>query len=141
VPGNQADQSKFITLDNSGNIYITGSSYSSSLLTDILTIKYSNTIGIRELNQNVPADYKLFQNYPNPFNPSTKISLKIIKSGLVTLKIYDICGREITTILNERKSPGLYEVSFDGSDLPSGIYFYKLIINNFTDTKKMILVK
>ncbi len=85
--------------------------------------------------------YQLFDAYPNPFNSSTIIGYQIPGSGLVTLKIYDAVGKEVTTIVNEVKQAGNYKVSFTAEDLPSGIYFYKLQANNFAQTKKMILLK
>ncbi len=81
------------------------------------------------------------ENYPNPFNPSTVISFQIINSGYVTLKVYDNLGREIETLVNEEKNSGKYNVVFDGSNLSSGIYFYRIITNGFVETKKMILTK
>ncbi|MFH1195561.1 MAG: T9SS type A sorting domain-containing protein [bacterium] len=99
----------------------------------------------------------LSQNYPNPFNPTTKIKYTIplnpplspfikggndfSREGLVTLKIFDVLGREITTLVNDYKSPGTYEVEFDGGNFPSGVYFYQLKCGNFTETKKIILMK
>jgi len=99
-------------------------------------------------NGNIPVDYKLFQNYPNPFNPTTVISFSIgIPSGqlavnsFTTLKIYDIVGREVETLLNEQLLPGTYEVDFDGSRYPSGVYYYQLKAGSFINTRKMVLVK
>jgi hypothetical protein len=88
----------------------------------------------------------LSQNYPNPFNPSTKIQYEIPEhvrndSRLVTLKVYDVLGNEIATLVNEVKQPGSYEVEFSGKLLTSGIYFYRLKAGNFVKTKKMILLK
>jgi len=88
-----------------------------------------------------PTNYKLYQNYPNPFNPFTTIRFSIPTSGNINLKIYDILGREIKTLLNEFKPIGTYEVSFDGSGLASGVYFYQLRTGDFVETKKMILMK
>ena len=87
------------------------------------------------------TEYELFDNYPNPFNPSTTIKFEIPELSFVTLKVYDILGGEISTLINEEKSSGSYEVEFDASDLPSGIYFYKLQTENFAETKKMTLLK
>jgi photosystem II stability/assembly factor-like uncharacterized protein len=98
-------------------------------------------VGITPITENTPVDYKLSQNYPNPFNPVTKINFEVPQQGLVTLKVYDIMGREITTLVNEVKSPGSYNVDFDASRLSSGTYFYKLISGNFVETKKMLLIK
>jgi photosystem II stability/assembly factor-like uncharacterized protein len=85
--------------------------------------------------------YKLFQNYPNPFNPSTTISFSIPKSGLVKLIIYDVLGKKIKTLLNEIKTPGSYKTEFNAEELSSGIYFYKIQAGDFTETKKLILMK
>ena len=86
-------------------------------------------------------DYRLEQNYPNPFNPTTKIEFNIPKSGFVSLKIYNILGNEITTLINEEKSAGGYRVDFDASKLPSGVYFYTLNAGSFSQTRKMLLLK
>ncbi len=90
---------------------------------------------------NVPDKYSLSQNYPNPFNPTTKINFAIPKSGLVTLKVYDVLGREVKSLVNEIKVTGAYSVEFNASTLSSGMYFYRLESNGFVDTKKMMLVK
>ncbi|CAN5448177.1 hypothetical protein BH10BAC5_BH10BAC5_15210 [soil metagenome] len=99
-----------------------------------------NPLGITT-EPGTPVQYGLTQNYPNPFNPATKINYSIPQAGLVTLKVYDNLGREVRSLVNEMKSAGEYNVTFDASELPSGIYFYKLISGNFVDTKKMLLVK
>ena len=85
--------------------------------------------------------YELKQNYPNPFNPSTQINYNIGEGGLVNLKVYNILGIEVTTLVNEYKPAGNYQVSFEGNDLSSGVYIYSLTVNNFTKTRKMILEK
>jgi hypothetical protein len=90
---------------------------------------------------NSPNDFSLFQNYPNPFNPSTNIEFRIKDFGLVTLKVYDILGREIATLVNEEKNAGTYMVTFNASNLASGIYFYQLKAGSFIETKKMLLIK
>lgn len=89
----------------------------------------------------IPSDFVLSQNYPNPFNPSTKIGYNLSTNSFVTLKVYDILGREIETLVNEEKSIGNYEVEFNASNLPSGTYFYRIAAGDFIETKKMILVK
>ena len=86
-------------------------------------------------------DFKLEQNYPNPFNPTTNIKYSILKESFVTIKVYDILGKEITTLVNERKSAGNYSINFDGSNLPSGIYFYRMQAGSFVSTKKFVLLK
>ena len=89
----------------------------------------------------IPAEFSLSQNYPNPFNPTTSIRYAIPKPGFVTLKVYDVLGREVTTLVNAEKSAGSYEINFDASELTSGIYFYSVSAGSFTETKKMVLLK
>jgi hypothetical protein len=96
---------------------------------------------VSEKGKPVANNYYLFQNYPNPFNPSTMIKYKIPESGLVTIKVYDALGREIATLVNEEKPVGSYEIKFDGSNLSSGVYFYRLNFDSFISIKKMILLK
>ena len=88
-----------------------------------------------------PNNYNLSQNYPNPFNPTTRINFALPKSGLVTLKVYNILGKEVATLVNEVKNIGTYSVDFNASNLSSGIYFYKLEVNGFSEVKKMSLIK
>jgi len=89
----------------------------------------------------VPNSYFLDQNYPNPFNPSTKISYSLPEASFVTLKVYDMLGREIVTLVNEAKPSGKYEVEFNASELPSGTYVYKLTAGNYQTMRKMLLIK
>ncbi len=89
----------------------------------------------------IPNDYVLHQNYPNPFNPVTKISFDLPKSGFVSLKIYNILGNEVATLVNDYKNAGKYIIEFNASDLSSGIYYYRLETENFVDVKKMVLIK
>ncbi len=98
-------------------------------------------LDINSNNNTVVRDYKLSQNYPNPFNPSTIIKYQIPASGKVTLKIYDILGREVKTLVDEYQQSGTYEKSFNAANLASGIYFYQIRTNNFVATKKMVLIK
>ncbi|MHA2101430.1 MAG: T9SS type A sorting domain-containing protein, partial [Candidatus Kariarchaeaceae archaeon] len=89
----------------------------------------------------IPKLYSLSQNYPNPFNPSTIIKYQIPQLSFVTIKVYDVLGSEIITLVNEEKPLGSYEVEFNAANLPSGIYFYRLQAGNFVETKKMVLMK
>ena len=91
--------------------------------------------------QDLLTTYNLFQNYPNPFNPATIISYSIPETDLVTLKVYDVLGNEVATLVSENKPVGSYEIEFDGSELTSGVYFYRLQAGSFIETKKMILMK
>ncbi|HEY5125489.1 MAG TPA: T9SS type A sorting domain-containing protein [Ignavibacteria bacterium] len=112
----------------------------------ILKTTNGGVTSILNNNKEVPFTYSLSQNYPNPFNPITKIKFDIKKEfrsqeSEVKLSIYDILGRKIEDLVNEKLQPGSYEVTFDGSDLPSGIYFCKLQAGGFTETKKIVLLK
>ena len=91
--------------------------------------------------ETIPNEFALYQNYPNPFNPATKIRYQLPQESKVIIKIYDILGSEVITLLNEEKQAGVYEVNFDGGGLTSGIYFYRLQAGNFVETKTMILLK
>ena len=97
------------------------------------------TVGVKE--ETTPNSYFLEQNYPNPFNPSTNINYGLKESGFVSLKIYNILGTEVATLVNGYKPAGNYKASFDASRLPSGVYIYSLKTNNFIQTRKMILEK
>ena len=134
-----------------------GDSLWSSTINDF-TIDTAAVVGVKIIDPEIPESFNLFQNYPNPFNPTTKIKFTIPTSPLnpspyqgegnrerfITLKVYDILGNEVTTLVNEQKSPGTYEVEFSASGrqgLSSGIYFYKLNAGSFSQTKKMLLMK
>ncbi|MFA7361757.1 MAG: T9SS type A sorting domain-containing protein, partial [Candidatus Kapaibacterium sp.] len=97
--------------------------------------------GVTQNGNTVPTEYALSQNYPNPFNPTTKINFALPKSGLVTMKVYDILGKEVATLVNEVRNAGSYTLDFNASNLTSGTYFYRLESNGFVGTKKMMLVK
>lgn len=89
----------------------------------------------------VSDDYKLYQNFPNPFNPATMISYKINQGGYVTLKVYNLVGQVVKTLVSEQQEAGTYTEQFDASALSAGIYLYKLQVNNFTSVKRMTLIK
>jgi len=99
------------------------------------------TTGFEPISQISPEAYSLTQNYPNPFNPTTSIKFAIPKNEFVSLKVYDMLGKEVATLVNQNANAGEYEVTFDATKLTSGVYFYKLTSGNFSDVKKMILVK
>jgi hypothetical protein len=107
-------------------------------------------IGIQPISTEIPTKFELFQNYPNPFNPLTKIKFQIPPLNLplsggdkegVSLKIYDVLGKEIAVLVNEDLKPGTYEIDWNAENIPTGVYFYSLITNNFTQTKKMVVLK
>jgi hypothetical protein len=94
-----------------------------------------------EGQEGIIYDYSLSQNFPNPFNPTTTIKYAIKTAGEVTLKVFDMLGTEVSSLVNENQEEGSYSVTFNASELPSGIYFYTLTSGNFIDTKKLILLK
>jgi Secretion system C-terminal sorting domain len=98
-------------------------------------------IGIHNISSSIPNSYILYQNYPNPFNPATKIKFDLPKSNHVKLIIYDVLGREITVLVNQKQKAGSYEVDWDATNYPSGVYFYKLVTESYSETKKMVLLK
>jgi hypothetical protein len=89
----------------------------------------------------LPEQFRLWQNYPNPFNPSTIIIYALPKKGLVTLRIYDVLGRVVQTLVEETQEAGIYKVRLDASDFSSGAYFYRLVAGSFVDTKKLLLLR
>lgn len=107
----------------------------------IMKTTNGGAVSINNISSEIPNRYKLHQNYPNPFNPTTNIKYQIQKSGFVTLKVYDILGKEIATLVNEIQKPGTYEVPFSAENLNSGVYFYKIQSGNYSETKRMILIK
>jgi hypothetical protein len=132
-----------IKVDKYLNVYVTGGGFSA---TDIKTIKYSQPDAIKQIYTEVPNKFNLFQNYPNPFNPSTKIMFSLPSVGQrhvfdLQLVIYDILGREITTLINRQLQPGTYEVNWIATNYPNGVFFYRLTAGNFTQTRKMVLLK
>ena len=102
---------------------------------------FSDIIGIRKISNEIPSAFSLNQNYPNPFNPITEIEFRLPKLSQVKLSVFNILGKEIQTIINDKLDAGYYKTEFDGSNYSSGIYFYKIITNEFAETRRMILVK
>lgn len=99
--------------------------------------EYSKTVEV----QLTLSEYALYQNYPNPFNPVTNIRYQLPKESKILIKIYNILGSEVIELLNDKKEPGIYEINFNASNLPSGIYFYQISTPEYSNTKKMILLK
>lgn len=103
-------------------------------------IKYG-TVGVKNISVEIPKVFSLSQNYPNPFNPTTNIQFGVPKNSLVTIKVYDLLGREVATLLNEQKQAGIYQVDFNAASLSSGVYFYRMQAETFADIKRMVVVK
>jgi hypothetical protein len=97
-------------------------------------------IGIQNFSGEIPAEFKLFQNFPNPFNPKTTIKYDLPKDGFVTFKVYDVLGKELYSV-TEHKSAGTYQITLDGTNYASGLYFYRIESGSFVETKKMVLIK
>ncbi|MBL7129167.1 MAG: T9SS type A sorting domain-containing protein, partial [Ignavibacteria bacterium] len=110
-------------------------------VTRLKQIAASLPIPVININNEIPDKFILYQNYPNPFNPTTNIIFDIPKQSYSKLIVYDILGREIALLVNKELGVGSYKVSFNGSSYPSGVYFYKLQADEFTDIKKMLLIK
>lgn len=142
---------QFIKIDTAQNIYILGTNRIGDWGYDIFILKYSTTTGINNITSEIPKSSVLYQNYPNPFNQDTKIKYQVgsinnrkykDKNIYTILKIYNILGKEAGTLVEQKQSPGVYEVTFDANNLSTGIYFYRLILNgNVLDTKKLVLIK
>ena len=142
VPGDLLAKFKYANPDGPWILSIsdTVSGSSGVLKAWCITINYMICTGVNN-NSLVPNVFSLEQNYPNPFNPSTKIDYKLSKASFVTLKVYNVLGRLIKNIVNEYKAAGSYSITFDGSNIESGIYFYKLEAGEFIEVRKMALVK
>jgi hypothetical protein len=149
-PANESDAALAIAVDDSGNVYVTGQSYGGSGTSmDYCTIKYSKKstdVKDETKSREKPSDFGLSQNYPNPFNPTTKIEFTLPKSGFVTLQIYDVLGRKVKTLVSEHLSSGYKSVIWDGKnddgkDVASGVYFYQLRVGDFSEPRKMVLLK
>jgi len=140
-PDNLSDGARGISIDGDRNIYVSGSSYGIVTQSDIVVIKYSQTTGIQNISSEIPEQFRISQNYPNPFNPTTKIKFDIKNSGNVKLVVYDMIGKEVVTLVNKNLNAGSYETDFDGGGLTSGVYFYKIETGDYSEVKKMTLLK
>jgi hypothetical protein len=130
---------KTITL--SFPLYYMNKESAKELIEFMLTNRFDEPMPVQDEAQNIPTMFVLEQNYPNPFNPTTKIRYSIPQLSQVVVKVFDVLGNEIETIVNEIKQPGTYEITWNAQKLPSGIYFYRLTAGNFVSTKKLLLLK
>jgi len=132
----------YILAKGFGLVEIQGTQWRTELVyAKIDGIEYGTPVGNIKEESSLPKEFVLTQNYPNPFNPTTIIKYDIPGFSFITLKVYDVLGKEIATLVNDEKPAGSYEVEFSAIGLPSGIYFYKLQAGNFIETKKMVLMK
>jgi hypothetical protein len=142
--GTNEDRAYAIIVDGSDNVFITGGSRNSSLLgsEDYLTIKYAPEKSVVSMISNeIPVKNGLSQNYPNPFNPKTQIQFDVAKQSGVKISVYNVLGNEVAVLVNQNLTAGTYSVTWDASLYSSGIYFYRISVDNFIDTKKLILAK
>jgi len=137
------NQSLLSSIDDIYGSYLTSDRklFAVCALNSCIFMEYAFLLGINNLSSTIPDKFALKQNYPNPFNPSTVIRFQLSVAGNASLKVYDLLGREITTLVNESLQPGTYEVRFDAKELSSGIYLYTLRTDNFSETKKMVLIR
>lgn len=140
-PGQNFSNSIFYDPSESRWVYYVNDQDNITWLNRIRAYFTTNITGVEEIVEAKPKEFVLGQNYPNPFNPSTSIEYQVSNSELVTLKVYDILGNELKTIVNKVHSPGNYKINFDASGLPSGVYFYRLQAGEFVSSRKMILMK
>ena len=143
--GISSDVANSVVIQNDGKIVAAGYSANGTDYGVFTLVRYngdqSTDVNTKNINE-ISLSYRIEQNYPNPFNPSTKIKFVIPKSSFVNLKVYDILGNEVATLINEEKPAGSYEVNFNASGFSSGIYFYRLRAgNNYSITQKMVLLK
>ena len=128
-----------------GGFYTKISAYVGIFIQDISTYAThsidTNTVSISQFNSAVPSEYKIFQNYPNPFNPSTKIRFDVPENSKIKLSVFDVAGKELDVLLNDKLTPGSYEFKWDATGYSSGVYFYRIESNDFIETKRMLLIK
>lgn len=149
-PGNSSDKAYAIVVDNSDNFYITGGSRSGLILTseDYATVKYSMEKTVTNIQNNEPFNYSLSQNFPNPFNPVTNIKFSISKNSNAKIVVYNFLGMAVDEYTYSGIGPGSYDLKWDASGKASGLYFYKIIVNDavsgdkvFEEVRKMVLIK
>jgi hypothetical protein len=143
--GNLNDGFSSIIKTNDGGFITVGNTLSYSKSSDIYLVKTGESGIVSDVekfdNTIIPNKIELSQNFPNPFNPSTMIQFSVAKADFIQLRVFDLLGNEVNTLIKENKQPGIYQVTFDASNLSSGIYFYQLVASNKNITKKMILIK
>jgi hypothetical protein len=148
LPPNSLARSNYKASGKGNNIIYTAGGYTNTGVgtTEFITFSQidgpcQNMVGINGNGNIIPDRFELKQNYPNPFNPNTKISFSLPIGGIVSISVYDAAGRIISEIVNSHFTPGNHSVDFDAGSLSSGVYIYKIKTNDFTDSKKMVLIK
>jgi uncharacterized delta-60 repeat protein len=142
--GNSNDYANAMTLDSQGSLYIAGRANNSGSGDDFVLLKYGKNsfpTSVRTMEFSSARNYVLRQNYPNPFNANTTIEYGLSKEGFVTLKIYDMLGREVVALVKERQKPGTHQVTWNANTSPTGVYLYQLQAGEFVDTKKLVLLR
>lgn len=141
--GKGEDVAYQLAIDTSNNVFLAGYTKTTNNGFDWVTMKYyrGDLIKVNNISTEVPRNFTLYQNYPNPFNPATTIKFDILKAGNVKIIVYDILGRQAAALVNGYLRTGSYTVDFTANSLSSGIYFYEMIVSDFRDMKKMVLIK
>lgn len=136
-----ANEAYALHVDASGNVYLAGESLSSGQWFDYATVKYSQVTGIAPISNNIAEGFRLDQNYPNPFNATTTIPFSIPAAAQVMLKVYNILGQEVATLVNEKLAAGNYAMSWEATDFASGVYIYRIQAGDFVRSRKMLLLR
>ncbi|NOS86580.1 MAG: T9SS type A sorting domain-containing protein [Ignavibacteria bacterium] len=140
-PANGVDAALSVCVDGSGNAYVTGNSQGSGSSSDYATIKYSVLTAVNPEGSEIPSSYRLYNNYPNPFNPATTIKFDLPVQANTKLIVYDVTGKTVKLLVNQVMSAGSHSFSFDAAGFSSGVYFYKVQAGDFSEIKKMVLIK
>jgi hypothetical protein len=134
-------QGRFVRVDGSGSVLVAGMTIQPFVTSDYVTIKYSQVPTSVDDQREMPSKFVLEQNYPNPFNPSTNIRFQITEPGLVLLRVFNLLGQEVATLVNEELRAGSFEVKFKSPNLATGLYFYKLQSGSLVQIRTMLLTK
>ena len=146
-PANGGDIANSLAIDASNNVYVSGFSYEGATAIDYITLKYSQTVGINSVSNELASGFVLQQNYPNPFNPATSIGYDLPINSFVSFEVYNSAGERVATLVNEKQTAGHHDVSFTSNEIPSGLYIYRMTATNLSTgwsvsrSKKMLLVK
>jgi hypothetical protein len=142
LPENSILTTQACWVDGSGNVYVAGTSQRDDFSNAATILKYAQiTVSVEPDGTGLPGTFSLSQNYPNPFNPSTTIQFALPKSGRVELKVYNTLGQEVVTLVNEEKVAGIYSALWNAGGVASGVYFFRLQAGEFTQTRKLLLLK